>query len=227
MLAFVVLTAGNAFFVAAEFSLVTVDRAAVDQLANAGDPAGLTVRKALRGLSFQLSGAQLGITITALLSGYLAEPAFAKLFAPVLRPLAVPGGGVAVAHVLALVVATLLSMLFGELVPKNVAIARPMPTARLTAGPMRLFSRILVWLINGLNGSANWLVRRLGVEPQEELASARSVTFCRRASNCARSTPRRPVEATECFLWHAIAGTNDPATCCRRVPRGWKQWRHP
>jgi CBS domain containing-hemolysin-like protein len=174
LLAFVVLTAGNAFFVAAEFSLVTVDRAAVDQLANAGDPAGLTVRKALRGLSFQLSGAQLGITITALLSGYLAEPAFAKLFAPVLRPLAVPGGGVAVAHVLALVVATLLSMLFGELVPKNVAIARPMPTARLTAGPMRLFSRILVWLINGLNGSANWLVRRLGVEPQEELASARS-----------------------------------------------------
>jgi CBS domain containing-hemolysin-like protein len=174
LLAFVALTAGNAFFVAAEFSLVTVDRAAVDQLADAGDPAGLTVRKALRELSFQLSGAQLGITITALLTGYLAEPALAKLFAPALRSLAVPGGGVAVAHVLALAVATLLSMLFGELVPKNVAIARPMPTARLTAGPMRVFSRILVWLIKGLNGSANWLVRRLGVEPQEELASARS-----------------------------------------------------
>lgn len=172
MLAFVVLTAGNAFFVAAEFSLVTVDRAAVDQLASAGDPTAVTVRKALRALSFQLSGAQLGITITALLTGYLAEPALARLFAPVLRPFGSAGEGVA--HVLALGLATLLSMLFGELVPKNVAIARPMPTARLTAGPMRVFSGVLAWLIRWLNNSANWLVRRLGVQPQEELASARS-----------------------------------------------------
>jgi len=65
-------------------------------------------------------------------------------------------------------------MLFGELVPKNAALARPMPVARATAGPQRVFSRIFSWLITVLNGSANWLVRRLGVEPQEELASARS-----------------------------------------------------
>ena len=80
----------------------------------------------------------------------------------------------AIAHVLALVLATLISMLFGELVPKNAAIARPMPTARRTAGPMRVFSRIVRLADPALNGSANWLVRRLGVEPQEELASARS-----------------------------------------------------
>ena len=173
LLAFALLTAGNAGFVAAEFSLVTVDRAAVDQQAAAGDAKARTVRKALRQLSFQLSGAQLGITITALLTGYLAEPALAKLFTPVVEPIA-KGATTGVTHVLALVLATLLSMLFGELVPKNVALARPMPTARLTAGPQRAFSTTVKWLILALNNSANWIVRRFGIEPQEELASARS-----------------------------------------------------
>ncbi|MEK8108790.1 CNNM domain-containing protein [Micromonospora sp. M12] len=87
LVGFVALTAGNAFFVAAEFALVTVDRSEIDRRAAAGDPAALTVRTALRELSFQLSGAQLGITITALLTGYLAEPALARLFPPLLRPL--------------------------------------------------------------------------------------------------------------------------------------------
>jgi len=172
LFAFVLLTAGNAFFVAAEFSLVTVDRAAVDRAADEGDSTARTVRDALRHLSFQLSGAQLGITITALLTGYIAEPALARLFSPILGPFGSAREGVG--HALALGLATLLSMLFGELVPKNVAIARPMPTARLTAGPQRAFSRSLGWLIRALNGTANWIVRRLGVEPQEELASARS-----------------------------------------------------
>jgi CBS domain containing-hemolysin-like protein len=170
---FVLLTAGNAFFVAAEFALVTVDRAEIDRRADTGDRRARAVRRALRGLSFQLSGAQLGITITALLTGYLAEPALAKLFGPVVRPLA-GEAAVSVAALLALALATLLSMLFGELVPKNAALARPMPTALATAGPMRRFSRVFGWLIHSLNNTANWLVRRLGVEPQEELASARS-----------------------------------------------------
>ncbi len=172
MLAFVALTAGNAFFVVAEFSLVTVDRAEVDQQAQAGDQAAKAVRRALRHLSFQLSGAQLGITITALLTGYLAEPALAKLFLPLLHVFG--GAADGMAHALALAVATLFSMLFGELVPKNAALARPLRGAKLTAGPMRGFSSVFRWLIRLLNGSANWLVRRFGVEPQEELASARS-----------------------------------------------------
>jgi CBS domain containing-hemolysin-like protein len=172
LLAFLALTAGNAFFVAAEFSLVTVDRATVQEQADAGDPVAATVRTALRQLSFQLSGAQLGITITALLTGYLAEPALARIFA---APLSVFGEARdEAAHIAALALATVLSMLFGELVPKNAAIARPLRTARLTARPLRMFSALLAWLIAALNGSANWLVRRLGVEPQEELASARS-----------------------------------------------------
>ncbi|GAA0732029.1 hemolysin family protein [Dactylosporangium roseum] len=173
LLAFALLTAANAGFVAAEFSLVTVDRAEIEQRANAGDRKARTVRRALRELSFQLSGAQLGITITALLAGYLAEPALAHLFEPLLHPVfgSMTQG---VGHVVALIAATLLSMLFGELVPKNAALARPMPVARATAGPQRMFSRLFSWLIGLLNGSANWVVRRFGIEPQEELASARS-----------------------------------------------------
>ena len=152
---------------AAEFALVTVDRAEIDARADEGDRAARKVRKALRELSFQLSGAQLGITITTLLTGYLAKPALADLLDPL-------GLSDAMVQVIALGIATLFSMLFGELVPKNAALSRPMPVALLTAGPMRGFSTTFSWFIRLLNGSANWLVRRLGVEPQEELASARS-----------------------------------------------------
>jgi CBS domain containing-hemolysin-like protein len=164
----VLLTAANAFFVAAEFSLVTVDRAAIEKGAQSGDRAARTVRASLRELSFQLSGAQLGITLAALLTGYLAEPALSRLLRPIF------GGNHALTYFVALAIATLFSMLFGELVPKNAALARPMPLARATARPQRTFSRVLRWFIRGLNGSANFIVRRFGVEPQEELASARS-----------------------------------------------------
>ncbi|GIE80980.1 hypothetical protein Aph02nite_69300 [Actinoplanes philippinensis] len=173
LVAFALLTAGNAFFVAAEFGLVTVDRAEIDTRATAGDRAAGRVRTALHELSFQLSGAQLGITLTALLTGYLAEPALSELFIPLIEPVAGASTDT-VTHVIALVVATLVSMLFGELVPKNAALARPMGIALRTAAPLRTFSIVFKWLIAALNGTANWLVRRLGIEPQEELASARS-----------------------------------------------------
>jgi CBS domain containing-hemolysin-like protein len=171
--AFALLTVGNAFFVAAEFGLVTVDRSEIDKRADEGDKRARTVRHALHELSFQLSGTQLGITITALLTGSLAEPALSKLLTPLFHP--VTGGETdTITHILSLVIATLISMLFGELVPKNAALARPMRVALITAAPLRAFSRTFKWLISVLNGSANFLVRRLGIEPQEELASARS-----------------------------------------------------
>jgi CBS domain containing-hemolysin-like protein len=173
LLAFVLLTLLNAFFVVGEFSLVTADRASIDRESKAGDRIARTVSKSLHELSFQLSAAQLGITLAALLSGYLAEPAFAKLVRPVVRPWT-GDHAEGFTHFGALVIATLLSMLFGELVPKNAALARPMPLVRASAGPLRTFATTFSWLIRALNGSANFLVRRLGVEPQEELASARS-----------------------------------------------------
>ena len=173
LVGFLLLTVGNAFFVAAEFALVTVDRPEIDRRARAGDKRAKTVRTSLQSLSFQLSGAQLGITLTALLTGYLAEPALAHLLHPVLAPIA-GGATEGIAGGLSLVIATLVSMLFGELVPKNAALAHPMRLAMRTAGAMRGFSTAFAWLIRGLNGTANAVVRRLGIEPQEELANARS-----------------------------------------------------
>lgn len=161
------LTLGTAFFVAAEFALVTVDRAEIDARTQAGDRQATQVRSALRELSFQLSGAQLGITITTLLTGYLAAPALGSMLSPL-------GLSDTWVRLIALGIATLFSMLVGELIPKNAALSRPMPTALRTAQPMRIFSRSFKWLIHALNSSANWLVRRMGIEPQEELASARS-----------------------------------------------------
>jgi CBS domain containing-hemolysin-like protein len=133
------------------------------------------VQRALKSLSTQLSGAQVGITVTNLAIGFLAEPAIAELVDGPLESAGVPEGAVhAVAIGIALSLSTALTMIFGELVPKNLAIAEPLRTARATQGFMRGFTAVNKPIIAGLNGSANALVRRLGIEPQEELRSARN-----------------------------------------------------
>ncbi|GAA3656451.1 hemolysin family protein [Lentzea roselyniae] len=176
LVAVVALTAGTFIAVAAEFSLTALERSTVERhVAEVGDAKARTIDRAHRTLSFQLSGAQLAITLTTLITGYIAEPAIASLIEPGLTALGVPvavAGGLSLA--LALAIATALSMVFGELVPKNLAIARPLQTARLVVGIQAGFSTVFRWLINWMNNSANWLVRRFGVEPVEELASARS-----------------------------------------------------
>jgi CBS domain containing-hemolysin-like protein len=170
-----VLVAANAAFVAAEFSLVTVDRGMVQDRAEAGVRRARVLRHALRTLSTQLSGAQLGITVTSLVVGFLAEPAIASLLRGPLLDLGVPEAAVTGLSVgLALAIATGLQMVFGELVPKNLAIAQPLRVGMFTAPAQVGFTRVAGPLIRFLNGNANWLLRRIGIEPQEELASARS-----------------------------------------------------
>lgn len=172
---FIALTAGTALFVAAEFSLTALERSTVDEAARDGDRRSRQVQHAHKTLSFQLSGAQLGITITTLITGYLAEPVLARFITPVAKAVGLGESAASTTSlILALVLATSFSMIFGELVPKNLAISKPMPTARATAGLQAGFSLIFRWAINGLNGTANWIVRRLGIEPAEELRSARS-----------------------------------------------------
>ncbi|MCW2501197.1 MAG: hypothetical protein JWN87_2873 [Frankiales bacterium] len=162
-------------FVAAEFALVTVDRATVERAALEGDPQAQGVRKALRTLSTQLSGAQLGITITNLAIGFLAAPAVEGLVDGPLGAAGLSQGTVTgIAVVLGLVVGTAVTMVLGELVPKNLAVAEPLATARATQGFMRGFTTAMSYPIRILNGSANAIVRLVGIEPQEELASARS-----------------------------------------------------
>ena len=163
-------------FVAAEFAFVTVDRGVVDRAAASGDSKAVGVQRALRSLSTQLSGAQVGITVTNLAIGFLAEPAISELIDDPLAALGLPDNAVRpTAIALGLAFGTVLTMLFGEMVPKNLAIARPLETARATQGFMRGFTTLNTWLIRLLNGSANAIVRRLGLEPQEELRSARSL----------------------------------------------------
>lgn len=175
LLAIMALTGGTALFVAAEFSLTALERSTVDANARTGGRRDKMVQRAHRTLSFQLSGAQLGISITTLATGYLAEPVVARLIEPGLDAVGLSDNAAkSVALILSLLLVTSVSMVFGELVPKNLAVARPGPTARATAGPQWLFSALLTPLIRLTNGTANLILRRLGIAPAEVLRSARS-----------------------------------------------------
>lgn len=162
-------------FVAAEFALLAVNRQTVERLADKGDGPARGVLSALRTLSTQLSSAQVGITITNLAIGFLAEPVIARLISPVILAIGLPEASVSgIAIACGLIIATALTMVFGELVPKNLAIARPLGTARFIQRPLLFFTAVMRWPIRVLNGSANWILHRFGVEAREELASARS-----------------------------------------------------
>ncbi|WP_460431574.1 hemolysin family protein [Amycolatopsis echigonensis] len=176
VLLFLLLTIGTGLAVAAEFSLTALERSTVDaNVRQVGDKRSRTVQKAHRTLSFQLSGAQVAITLTTLVTGFLAEPLIGDLVRPLLDAMGLPASAAAgVAVAVALVLATFLSMILGEMVPKNIAIARPLPTARAVSGYHARFSALFRWLITLMNNSANFLVRKFGIEPQEELRSARS-----------------------------------------------------
>ncbi|MFF7630904.1 hemolysin family protein [Streptomyces cyaneofuscatus] len=162
-------------FVAAEFSLTTVERGELERAVERGDRGASSALKAVRSLTFQLSGAQLGITVTNLVIGMLSEPSIAKL---IRSPVEAAGLPPAAASTLALVIGTALStvvlMVVGELVPKNWAISSPLSVARAVATPQRVFTAVFRPFISHLNNTANRIVRRFGLEPTEELASARS-----------------------------------------------------
>ncbi|MGW1539595.1 hemolysin family protein [Streptomyces sp. NPDC002309] len=165
----------NGFFVAAEFGLVTVDRPDAEKAAAEGDRRAHRVVESLKELSFQLSGTQLGITITSLVVGMLAEPALAALLDGPVTAVGIPDGAVSgVAVAIGMLLASAVQMVVGELVPKNWAVSRPLQVARFVVGPQHVFARVFRPVIAALNSVANRLVRALGVEPTEELASART-----------------------------------------------------
>ncbi|KZS84579.1 hemolysin family protein [Mycobacterium persicum] len=175
IVAILALTFGTAVFVAAEFSLTALDRSTVDANARAGGTRDRFIRRAHRRLSFQLSGAQLGISITTLTTGYLTEPLVGELPYPALTAIGISDRmSDAITTFLALVIVTSLSMVFGELVPKYLAVARPLRTARAVVLPQWLFSAVFTPAIRLTNGAANWIMRQLGIEPAEELRSART-----------------------------------------------------
>ncbi|MDH2445256.1 hemolysin family protein [Amnibacterium sp. CER49] len=171
----VVLTVGTGFFVAAEFSLVNLDRAELEARSREGEPRLGTVIGALKVTSTHLSSAQLGITLTTLLAGYTFEPALSGLIAAPLHALGVADeAALPIAAIAGLLVATLISMILGELLPKNLALAAALPVARVVVPFQVGFTAVFRPAVRLLNSTANLVLHGLGIEPKEELSGARS-----------------------------------------------------
>ncbi|MGK2867720.1 MAG: hemolysin family protein [Mycobacterium sp.] len=166
----VLLLAANAFFVGAEFALISARRDRLEALAEQGKKRAVTVMRAAENLSLMLAGAQLGITICSILLGRVGEPAVAHLLE---TPFALLGIGDAVLHtvsfIVALAVVVTLHVLLGEMVPKNIAIAGPESTAMLLVPPYLVYIRAVRPLIAFYNWAANTTLRALRVEPKDEL----------------------------------------------------------
>jgi len=200
----VLLTVGTALFVAAEFSLVALDRPAVLRAVDAGEKGARSVLTSHRRLSTQLSACQLGITLTTLVLGFLASPSIGVLLRGPLEDLGLSQSAAAsVSSVLAMLVATVFSMIVGEMVPKTLAVSLPLATAKVAATPVRWFGNAAKPMILLLNGVANRTLLALGIEPQEELSAARS-----------------PAELASLVRTSAEAGTLDRSTA-RLVTHSW------
>src|SRR6478752_5869769 len=169
------LTIGTGLFVASEFALVNLDRADLEARREKGESRLSLTINALRITSTHLSSAQLGITLTTLLTGYAMEPAISNLLRPVFTAWGLPAGLVSpLAVFIAVTVATILSMILGELVPKNFALAIPRATAKFVMPFQVGFTTVFRPAVTVLNGSANAVLRAMGIEPKEELSGART-----------------------------------------------------
>jgi CBS domain containing-hemolysin-like protein len=169
------LTVGTGIFVASEFALVNLDRADLEKRRDRGETRLTMTIAALKVTSTHLSSAQLGITLTTLLTGYTMEPALSKLLEQPFLALGLSADILdPVMTVVAIVIATLLSMILGELVPKNFALALPRATAKLVIPVQTAFTTVFRPAVALLNGSANAVLRLVGIEPKEELSGARS-----------------------------------------------------
>jgi CBS domain containing-hemolysin-like protein len=171
----VLLTFGTGVFVASEFSMVSLERNEVEARAAKGEKGLANTIRALRKTSTHLSGAQLGITLTTMLTGFLAEPALSKLLGPTLVGLGLSSKvEAALSLVLGMLIATLFSTVIGELVPKKLALTLPLKVSKVVAGFQLLFTWLFTWMIFILNKTGNSIVRLFGIEPKEELSSTRT-----------------------------------------------------
>ncbi|MGW6571608.1 hemolysin family protein [Streptomyces sp. NPDC054945] len=162
----------NAFFVGAEFALISVRRSQIEPYAEQGDRRGRAVLWGLEHVSALMAAAQLGITLCTLVLGVVAEPAIAHLLTPLFDLVGVPAGVThVISFVVALTLATYLHMLFGEMVPKNVALAEPVRTALLLGPPLVTLTRGLRPVIFAINAFANALLRLLRVEVKDEVGA--------------------------------------------------------
>ncbi len=169
-----VLLAANGFFVAVEFALVAADRSKLQSMAEEGRFSARAAMNARKRLSFHLSAAQLGITVTSLILGFLVDDLIGPLIDPILDPIPVLNGPTS-SVIVALAVASAFQMIIGELFPKALGISRPEAVAMALAPIALVLHGAFSPVIRVFNGAANWTVRRFGIEPQEELAELRSL----------------------------------------------------
>ncbi|ANM29749.1 hypothetical protein ABI59_09430 [Acidobacteria bacterium Mor1] len=176
LVAAVLLVLLNAFFVATEFAIVRVRNTRLDEMVESGVARAGAAREVTRSLDAMLSACQLGITLASLGLGWLGEPAFAHLLEPLFASMGAMSEVAAhsVAVTLAFMIITFLHIVFGELAPKTIAIAYPEKTTLWIAWPIRFFHRVLYPFIWALNGTANWSVRLMGLEPNAEFSRAHS-----------------------------------------------------
>ncbi|WP_159618572.1 hemolysin family protein [Arthrobacter zhaoguopingii] len=166
---------GTGFFVAVEFALVALDQTSVQRAIEQGDKKAVPLLRCLKSLSTQLSSCQIGITLTTLLTGYVMEPSVGRLLQGPLASLGLSGGVASSASlIIAIALATLLSMLLGELVPKNMSIALPFKIGRALARPQLMVTAVLRPAIFVLNGFSNRVLNIFGLEAKEEISGARS-----------------------------------------------------
>lgn len=170
------LLAANAFFVAAEFGLIAARPTRLEQLIEEGNKRARSALRSTQEISFMLAGTQLGITMASLGLGYVAEPAVARLIENALEgTMALPEGAThALAVVIALSIVVFFHMVFGEMAPKNIAIAEPERTAMAIALPYRAYAWVFRPVIYVLNLAARSFLKMLGVEQKKDLAAARS-----------------------------------------------------
>lgn len=173
LLVLVALLLGNAFFVAAEFALVTARPDQLEPRAAAGSARARKTIRAMRNVSQMMAGAQLGITLCSLGLGAVGEPAVAHLIEAPMAALGVPEGLLhPIALVIALSLVTVLHMVLGEMVPKNITIAGPDRAALVLGPPLAAFVRLLGPVIRLFNALANAMVRAVGVQPTDEVAAS-------------------------------------------------------
>jgi len=169
------LTVGTGFFVASEFSLLNVERNDLESRQTRGEHGLAVPIRALRQTSTHLSSAQLGITITTLLTGFVAEPALTSLLSPLLADIPIaPELKRTLTVILGMIIATIFSFLIGELVPKNMALSSPLKVLKFVVGFQVAFTWVFGYMVRFLNVTGNKIVRWMGVEPREELSSTRT-----------------------------------------------------
>ncbi|MFJ8954998.1 hemolysin family protein [Streptomyces sp. NPDC102381] len=205
LLAVLVLTAGTGYFVAQEFAYVAADRLGLAREAEAGDKKAAKALTVLERLSFMLSGAQLGITVTGLVVGFLAEPSVSALLKPALSGLGIPDAAVTgISVVLAFVVATVVQMVLGELAPKNLALAVPERLAKSLAGSTVVYLKVVGPVVHLFDSAANKLLRKVGIEPVEELHHGATLEELSHLIGESHEQGELPREAAE-LLDHALA----------------------